>query len=98
MGFEVKGHAGFAKSGKDIVCAGVSAITYTAVDGIKTVLSLDADFIEGQDGFMSLWLSAKLTDEDLQKAYIVLATMYEGMKSIQFKYPKNIKIVKREVQ
>ena len=33
----VKGHAGFADAGKDIVCASVSSIIYTTVNGIFNI-------------------------------------------------------------
>lgn len=39
----IKGHAGYAAAGQDIVCAGVSALTQTMVKGI---LDLTEDKIE----------------------------------------------------
>ena len=37
---ECSGHAEFADYGKDIVCAGVSSITQTALIGLKTLTSV----------------------------------------------------------
>lgn len=37
-GFCVKGHAGYAEEGHDIICSAVSAITYTALGYIDNVL------------------------------------------------------------
>lgn len=37
----VKGHAGFAEPGKDIVCAGVSAVTWTLAETVKKLVSED---------------------------------------------------------
>ncbi len=37
-GFLVKGHAGYAEEGHDIICSAVSAITYTALGYIDSVL------------------------------------------------------------
>ena len=34
VGFEAKGHSGYAEAGEDIVCAAVSAVMQTAVIGI----------------------------------------------------------------
>lgn len=34
-GITVSGHAGFAETGKDIVCAGVTALTQTLISSIK---------------------------------------------------------------
>ncbi len=35
VGFTVKGHAGYANSGKDIVCAGVSVLTINTINSVK---------------------------------------------------------------
>lgn len=37
-GFSVKGHAGYAQSGQDIICSAVSAITYTALGYMDEIL------------------------------------------------------------
>jgi uncharacterized protein len=34
---DVRGHAGYAEHGKDIVCAGVSAITQAAILGLQAL-------------------------------------------------------------
>lgn len=44
-GVTVSGHAGFAGAGKDIVCAGVTALTQTL---IKSLNDLTEDKIEGE--------------------------------------------------
>ncbi len=38
--FKIKGHAKYAKAGKDIVCAGVSAITVGTVNSIETLTGI----------------------------------------------------------
>lgn len=35
QGFEIKGHAGYAEHGHDIVCAGVSASAYTTFHSLE---------------------------------------------------------------
>lgn len=40
-GLEVKGHAGTAPCGKDIVCAGVSAVTLTLLRGLEEIANAD---------------------------------------------------------
>lgn len=39
QGFAVKGHAGYASAGQDIVCAGVSALVQAAICGLRRFLS-----------------------------------------------------------
>ena len=36
-GFECRGHAGFDRAGRDIVCAAVSVLTTTCVNALETV-------------------------------------------------------------
>lgn len=44
-GFHVYGHAGYAPEGQDIICAGVSALTFGTIHGMETYagMSLTVD-------------------------------------------------------
>ena len=42
-GFTVKGHAGYADSGQDIICAGVSSAIMLTVNTITDFIKADAD-------------------------------------------------------
>ena len=42
VGFLLKGHAGYGEQGEDLACAGISAITQTALLGITDVLKIKA--------------------------------------------------------
>ncbi len=46
-GFEISGHAGYADSGEDIICAAVSALSINAVNSIE---SLTDDQVEAEEG------------------------------------------------
>lgn len=41
LSFSVEGHAQYAKPGKDIVCAGVSAVTVGAVNAVEALTGLE---------------------------------------------------------
>ncbi|OGO76636.1 MAG: hypothetical protein A2Y23_06460, partial [Clostridiales bacterium GWB2_37_7] len=58
--FKVDGHAGFAKSGDDIVCSAVSVLTQTTVQGLKMVADIDIEY-EIKDGYLSCRLPSELT-------------------------------------
>lgn len=45
MEIKVKGHAGYAPHGQDIVCAGVSAILQTAVLGLEALANSHPDHV-----------------------------------------------------
>ena len=96
VGFELAGHADAGAYGEDIVCAGISAITQTALLGITDVLQLDAA-IAREEGHMRCELSRETAPEDLDKAAVVFNTMIAGLTSLQQGYPKSLKFSYREV-
>ncbi len=86
---EVKGHAGYAKAGKDIVCASVSSIIYTTVNGIFNV---DKDAMVFEDE-QTMRLKIKHHSEIVD---ILLGSMLSLLEDLEKQYPKNIKIDKGE--
>ena len=96
VGFELTGHADQGAYGEDIVCAGISAITETALLGITDVLKLDAAWSR-EEGHMRCELSRETAGEDIEKAAIVFNTMIAGLTSLQRAYPKSLKFSYREV-
>ena len=91
---ECSNHTGFAEYGKDIVCAGVSSITQTAVLGIKELTNLKHNFvIDEKLGYLKLELiDIENNSADFKNAQIILKTMYLGIKNLQEQYPKYIKL------
>ena len=96
VGFELTGHAEQGAYGEDIVCAGISAITETALLGITDVLKLDAATAR-EDGHVRCELSRDTAGEDIEKAAVVFNTMIAGLTSLQKAYPKSLKFSYREV-
>lgn len=96
VGFELTGHAGMDAEGENIVCAGISAITETAILGITDVLKLDAAYTH-ESGYARCVLSRETSLEDGEKAAIVFNTMIAGLTSLQSAYPKSLKLSYREV-
>ena len=96
VGFRLTGHADQGAYGEDIVCAGISAITETALLGITDVLKLDAAWSR-EEGHMRCELSRETAGEDIEKAAIVFNTMIAGLSSLQQAYPKSLKFSYREV-
>ena len=89
--FSLEGHAGFAKSGNDIVCAAVSAITNMIIMGFEK-LNIVPDFEKNDGGYLSLELPNNLTDEQKGKIQFLLDCMTEEFMDIQKNYKKNVKV------
>lgn len=85
----VKGHAGFANIGKDIVCASVSSIIYTSINGI---MNIDKSAIKYEDNekLLKIEILRKSTVVD-----ILLNNMVGLLEELENQYPENIKIIKK---
>ncbi len=90
---ECRNHTGFADYGKDIVCAGVSSITQTAVMGVQKLTTVKNNvLIDEEKGFLKLELYDIENSKDCQKAQIILETMLLGLLDLEKQYPKYIKL------
>lgn len=90
-GFEIKGHANFAKRGQDIVCAGVSSITVGTVNAIESLIGVEMDSVM-LDGFLNAHLPSGLSSEAKEKSQLLLSAMIVMLKGIEDSYNKYIKI------
>lgn len=94
VGFECKNHSGYAESGKDIVCAGISCITQTAVLGLQNIAKIDCNVqIDQKIGYLSLKIAPKdINSKAFESTQIILRTMLCGLEDLREQYPKYIKL------
>ena len=93
IGYQTKGHTGFASSGADIVCAGVSALTQSTLNGLKNILKAPVMFdIDDRRAFLEAQLTPEATEEQIQQAQLLLLTLQEGIQAIHRSFPKNFRI------
>ncbi|MFC4776474.1 ribosomal-processing cysteine protease Prp [Paenibacillus sp. GCM10023252] len=91
VSFAVEGHAKYAKPGKDIVCAGVSAISVGTVNSIEALAGteLPASMNNG-------WLSSDIPQLDNQEAdarmQLLLESMAVMLDTIAQSYDKHVVI------
>jgi len=92
--FSVSGHAGYDDPGKDIVCAGVSAVTVGAVNAVEKLTGL-VPKAEMRNG----WLHAEApssADPELDRgAQLLLEGMVAQLETIADEYGKYVKIKQR---
>ncbi len=94
-GFVIRGHAGAAEPGQDLVCASISALTQTALLGLDAFLTVKPVWKMGNDGYLECWLSEGLSPADLEKAEVIMGTLELGLKSIEEGYGQYLKVSKR---
>ena len=82
-GFSCSGHAGFADSGYDIVCASISVLVINTINSIEAFTSCpficESDEENGAIDF-------RFTEEITQDAALLIDAMILGLKGIQEDY------------
>ncbi|MEK3788885.1 MULTISPECIES: ribosomal-processing cysteine protease Prp [Paenibacillus] len=90
-GFSVKGHANYAKSGEDIVCAGVSAVTVGTVNSIEALTGVVLNS-RMKDGFLSADLPELPHDHVFDEIQLLMKSMAVMLETIATSYGKYIEI------
>jgi hypothetical protein len=91
LSFQVQGHAEYDKPGRDIVCAGVSAVaigTVNAVEALTGVVLTD----QADNGLLQAAVPAELTTERKQQVDLLLESMLVMLRTIEQSYGKYITI------
>ena len=87
QGFEISGHAMYAESGSDIVCASVSSAAFMAANTITDVICANAD-AAAEEGRMIVTLN-----QPNEQAQAVLKGLELHLTELSKQYPENIKII-----
>lgn len=83
MGFYAEGHAEFAESGNDVICAAVSAIVYNTINSIEafTEDSFTLDMDEDR-----AFIDFKITSAVSSETKLLLNSLSLGLDAIQNDY------------
>ena len=79
---DIKGHAGYAKRGQDIVCASVSTLTYFFINCIKHIEEDSIKYLNINDGDVKIKLNISEKTKPLLEVFQLL------MKDIIAQYPQ----------
>ena len=90
VSLEVSGHSNYDEKGKDIVCAGVSAIV---VGGLNALLNENKNAIDYKckEGYASVFVK-DIDNDNINKILDVITTQ---LYTIEESYPKFIKIIEK---
>lgn len=87
-GLTVSGHANYAVSGKDIVCAAVSTLAQVFVSSVEKLTNDEMEcIISEKDGFLDIEYK-----ELSEKSNTLLASFFIGVEMIAEEYPENVKV------
>ncbi|MCU9614002.1 ribosomal-processing cysteine protease Prp [Caldibacillus lycopersici] len=91
--FSVEGHANFAKHGSDIVCAGVSAVTFGAINAVEALTNVVPAVEQGgKGGYLQCTVPNNLPKETKDKVQLLLQGMLVALQTIEYDYSEYIKI------
>ncbi|MDD4685768.1 MAG: ribosomal-processing cysteine protease Prp [Clostridia bacterium] len=75
ISIECKGHSGFARSGKDIVCSAVSSILGACLLGLKEVVKINVEHKQNDKiGYFLVKIQDGVSEQLMEKAQILLQT------------------------
>ena len=87
-GITIKGHAHYAEPGKDIVCAGVSALVQTLIQSIE---ELTADKIKYSMSPGTVDIKFRNLSE---QSLVLVDSFFIGITMIANDYPENVRLTK----
>ena len=93
-GLTVKGHAGYAKSGSDIVCAAASVLITTCANALQSVADVFPVLeVKEQPAVIAVDLPNGLSPEKAHDARVILETVLQGFKDVAAQYPRYLQII-----
>lgn len=91
--FAITGHANFKNRGEDIVCAGVSAVSFGTVNAIIALTKADLRIEQGDGGFLRCELPEQVDEAIQERIQLLLEGMIISLQTIENDYGKFIKII-----
>ena len=80
-----EGHANYDGHGKDIVCAGVSAVTFGTANAIEALLGIEPEHTI-DEGFLKIDLPKQIEAKTFEQVQLLLESMVVMLKSIEESY------------
>ncbi|RJS59828.1 ribosomal-processing cysteine protease Prp [Bacillus sp. PK3_68] len=91
--FTMEGHAEFAEHGKDLVCAGATAVSFGALNAILSLTDAKLGIEQGKEGgFLRCLVPEDLPMDEAEKVQLLLEGMVVSLQTIEREYSKYIKI------
>ncbi len=92
IGYHIAGHAGYAESGEDVICAFVSSAAYLTANTITEVMGVQAQ-ADADDGDMRVIVSRK----DALRCRDALEGLKLHLLNTEEQYPEFINVIITEV-
>ena len=94
QGFCCRDHAGFAKKGRDVVCAAISVLVFNTINSVER---LTDDEFSGEQDEDNAMITFRLGDKYSPQTQLLLQSFVLGITGIQAENKKHISILFEEV-
>lgn len=90
LSIRAEGHAGYAESGLDIICAGVSAVMQVLEVGVLEVIGTEGARVRKipEKGIMEV----SVPEPSDEKTQVLFRTVYVSLEGVQSSYPGYLEI------
>ncbi len=93
----IKGHAGYAEHGKDIVCAAVSGISVGLVNAIEKLTGVRVHAVDDHPGKLDCQVPSDLNDPAvLSRIRLLLEAMILSLRDVADEAPAFVKITEKQ--
>ena len=94
VGFEVKGHSGYAEAGEDIVCAAITSAVRLVECAVNDVLGLEASVkVRQKDASIQLKLPGGLSEANESTCQTLLTALMVHFVALAEEYPDHITVL-----
>ncbi len=94
VGFESKGHSGYAEAGSDIICSAVSVLILNTLNSLEQLT--DVDF-EGSVDEENAVIECMITDKNSIESLVLFNSLVLGLTMLAEDNPKFVSITFKEV-
>lgn len=89
----ISGHAGSGPAGYDLVCAGVSTVSFGLINAIYHLCDLELIIKQQEEGgFLHICFPDQVSEKQMEKAQLLLEAMIISFESIEEQYSEYIQV------
>lgn len=92
-GFKLSGHADSGPFGYDLVCAGVSAVSFGSINAVTSISNIELDIAMNDGGYLEVHIPENISLEAKEKARLIFEAMVISLLTIENDYKEFITII-----
>src|SRR5690625_7321889 len=85
-GFEMSGHADSGPYGYDLVCAGVSAVSFGSINAVTSICDVDLSIDMEDSGYLKVKIPEEVSRSEERRVQLIAEAMNVSLLTIEYKY------------